>query len=389
MFQGKSVFSQIVGLIHPQHFSRCVQRYAGDYRVKRFFCWEQFLSMAFAQMTYRESLRDIEACLSARPDALYHMGFRSEICRSTMADANETRDWRIYRDLALILIAKARRLYALDDQGIDLKETVYALDSTTIDLCLSIFTWAAFRRAKGAIKLHTLLDLRGPIPTFIEITAGKIHDVNVLDSLLIEPGSFYVMDRGYMDFARLYLMSQAGGYFITRAKENLRFSRHTSQPVDYTEGLRSDHIGMVHGSLSRSKYPGKLRRIHYRDPQTDNRLIFLTNHLLLPALNICRLYQLRWQVELFFKWIKQHLRIKAFYGRSPNAVKTQIWTAICVYLLIAILKKELKLPLSLHSILQILSVNAFEKVPVAELLMKNDSNYQNPLDPNQLIFCDL
>src|SRR5579862_409056 len=382
----KSVFSQIVGMIHPQQFSRCVERYGGHYKVRKFSCWDQFLCMAFAQVTYRESLRDIEACLTARPASLYHMGFCSKICRSTLADANQMRDWRIYCDLASSLIAKARRLFAAEDLGIDLEGSVYALDSTTIDLCLSLFAWAGFRKTKAAIKLHTLLDLRGPIPNFIEVTEGKVHDVNALDSLLIEPGSFYVMDRGYLDFGRLYLLKQAGGHFVTRAKDNLRFVRHTSQPVDCTSGLRSDQIGVLHGAVSRSKYPDKLRRIHYRDPETDKAFIFLTNHLLLPAAIICQLYKLRWRVELFFKWIKQHLRIKAFYGTSSNAVKTQVWIAICVYLLIAIMKKERNIPLSLHSILQVLSVNVFEQVPMDELLMKSDSMNPTSIDSNQLIF---
>ena len=385
MNPGKTVFSQIVESIHPQQFQRCVERYGGDYKVHRFSCWDQFLCLAFAQLTFRESLRDIEACLRSRASQLYHMGFRADICRSTLADANEARDWRIHADLAQKLIAKARRLYAEEELACSLKETVYALDSSTIDLCLTLFRWASFRTTKAAIKLHTLLDLRGPIPSFIEITAGKLHDVNILDSLLIEPGAFYVMDRGYLDFARLYIMHQAQAYFVIRAKDNLRFIRHSSQPIDYPQGLRSDQLGVLRGFYARKHYPEKLRRIRYYDVENDKTLVFLTNHPALAPLTVCQLYKSRWQVELFFKWIKQHLRIKSFYGTSANAVKTQIWSAICIYVLVAILKKELKLPQSLHSILQVLSVNAFEKVPLAELLVDTPSQIYTSLDSNQLM----
>ncbi len=386
MFAGKSVFSQIVEAIHPQQFQRCVERYRGDYKVRAFSCWDQFLCLAFAQLTYRESLRDIEECLGARPDQLYHLGFRGRICRSTLADANETRDWRIYADLAALLIKKARRLYAQEELAVDLPNTVYALDSTTIDLCLSLFPWAGFRRTKAAVKLHTLLDLRGPIPSFVEITDGRCHDVNALDVLVIEPGAFYVMDRGYLDFARLHVLHQAGAYFVIRAKRGLRFVRHCSQPVDRSTGLRSDQFGRLRGFYSRQSFPDKLRVVRFHDAGQDRRFGFLSNHLRLPALSICQLYQMRWQVELFFKWIKQHLRIKRFYGTSPNAVKTQVWSAVCVYVLVAILKKELGLPQSLHSILQVLSVSAFEKVPLHELLTRALDGNGKSLDSNQLLF---
>jgi hypothetical protein len=389
MFAGKTIFSQIVEAIHPQQFHRCVERYDGEYKVRHFSCWDQFLCLAFAQLTFRESLRDIEDCLAARSDQLYHLGFRSRICRSTLADANEARDWRIYADLAALLIGKARRLYAQEELAVDLPDTVYALDSTTIDLCLSLFPWAGFRRAKAAVKLHTLLDLRGPIPSFVEITDGRCHDVNALDLLLIEPGAFYVMDRGYLDYARLYVLHQTGAFFVIRAKKGLQFVRHRSQPIDATLGLRSDQIGCLRGFYSRQAFPDKLRVVRFYDEEQDRRFGFLSNHLLLPALSICQLYKMRWQVELFFKWIKQHLRIKRFYGNSANAVKTQVWTAVCVYVLVVILKKELKLPQSLHSILQVLSVNAFEKVPLDQLLTYSIPQNQIPVNSNQLTFSNL
>ena len=345
--------------------------------------------MAFAQLTFRESLRDIEDCLKARSDQLYHLGFRSRVCRSTLADANEVRDWRIYADLATLLVKKARRLYSGQPIDVELQQSVYALDSTTIDLCLNLFPWARFLSTKGAIKLHTLLDLRGPIPSFIEITDGRCHDVNALDLLVVEPGSFYVMDRGYVDFSRLHTLHQAGAYFVIRPKKDLHFLRYVSQPVDPETGLSSDHIGRLGGFYSRKNFPDKLRLVRFYDSVQDRRFCFLTNHLVLPALTICQLYKMRWQVELFFKWIKQHLRIKRFYGNSMNAVKTQVWIAVCVYVLVAILKKELELPQSLHSILQILSVSTFEKVPLNQLLtMTLPQNYEIE-DHNQLMLWDL
>ena len=375
--------------IHPQQFRRCVQRYRGDRKVRRFSCWEQFLAMSFAQLTYRESLRDIEACLRCRSELLNRLGFRGGVARSTLAEANETRDWRIYADLAQKLIVKARRLYANEELGLELEETVYAFDSTTIDLCLSLFLWAHFRKRKGAIKLHTLLDLRGPIPTVIEITEGKCHDVNLLDSLAIEPGAFDVMDRGYLDFARLYVVHQACAYFVIRAKKNLRFTRYTSRPRTDQPGVRSDQTGRLALPKSRQDYPERLRRVRFFDAPTRKSLVFLTNNFTLPALSVASLYKLRWQVELFFKWIKQHLRIKTFYGTSENAFRTQIWIAICVYVLIAILKKELRLPQSLHSILQVLSVTAFEKVPIYQLLMKHTLQEAHSPSSNQLTLWDL
>ncbi len=392
MNPGRTVFAQLMEGIHPQQFRRCVQRYRGNRKVRRFSCWEQFLAMSFAQLTYRESLRDIEACLRSRSERLYHLGFRGGVARSTLAEANEARDWRIYADLAQKLIGKARGLYASEELGLELEETVYAFDSTTIDLCLNLFPWARFRKRKGAIKLHTLLDLRGPIPTVIEITEGRCHDVNLLDSLVIEPGAFYVMDRGYLDFARLYVVHQACAYFVIRAKKNLRFTRYTSRPRTDQLGVRSDHTGRLTLPKSRQDYPDRLRRVRFFDAPTGKSLVFLTNNFTLPALSVASLYKLRWQVELFFKWIKQHLRIKTFYGTSDNAVRTQIWIAVCVYLLIAILKKELKLPQSLHSILQVLSVTAFEKVPIYQLLMRHmRHSFQESHSPssNQLILWDL
>jgi hypothetical protein len=344
--------------------------------------------MAFAQLTYRESLRDIEACLCAQPTKLYHLGIRGKVSRSTLADANEVRDWRIYYEFAQALIRIARRLYAKQPLGIDLNETVYALDSTTIDLCLSLFPWAEFRATKAAVKLHTLLDLRGAIPTFIHISDGKLHDVNVLDLLVPEPGAYYVMDRGYLDFRRLYALHQAGSFFVTRAKSNSKFKHVLSQAVDRTTGLICDQLVELTVFYSQQGYPERLRRIRYRDPE-GRTLVFLTNHLSLPALTICALYKSRWQVELFFKWIKQHLRIKAFYGNSPNAVKTQVWIAISVYVLVAIIKKELNLSRSLTDILQILSVNTFEKTPLIELFPPEHNQIQLPPPPKQLSLFNL
>lgn len=368
MNQGQTLFAQVMAHAPHREFQRCVRRYKGDARVRRFTCWDHFLTLAFAQLTYRESLRDIEACLGAVPERLYHMGFRSTLSRSTLSDANEKRNWRIYADFAQVLIHEARRLYAEESFGVELNETVYALDSTTIDLCLSLFPWAPFRRTKAAIKLHTLLDLRGSIPSFVRITDGTVHDVNLLDELIPEPGSLYVMDRGYVDFQRLHVFTRFQASFVTRAKRNLRFQRRYSHPVDRSTGLVCDQTVVLTVPRSAQGYPEALRRIRYKDPQTGKTLVFLSNNFSLPALTITELYRSRWQIELFFKWIKQHLRIKAFYGTSENAVKTQIWTAISTYLLVAILKKRLGIEHSLYTMLQILSVTLFEKMPVEQAL---------------------
>jgi len=384
MHVGSLVFAQLMDLLPLHVFHRCVQRYKGNRNVKSFSCLDQFLVMAFAQLTFRESLRDIEACLSAVPNKLYHMGIRSPVSRSTLADANETRDWRIFADFAQALIGTARRLYRNEDFGLQLNETVYALDATTIDLCLALFPWAKFRQYKGAVKLHTLLDLRGNIPSFIYITDGKVHDINVLDVLIPEPGSFYVMDRGYLDFARLYALTQDQAYFVVRSKENLRFRRLYSHPIDKSTGLRCDQTIVVTGPLTSQLYPEKLRRVGYVDATTQKRFSFLSNNFVLPALTITQLYKCRWQVELFFKWIKQHLRIKAFYGTTENAVRTQVWIAISVYVLVAILKKQLNLDLSLYTILQILSLTPFEKAPILQVLTEFTSTSQEPDNPNQL-----
>jgi hypothetical protein len=386
MYAGKLVFAQLTDLIHPEQFRRCVRRYQGDYKVKSFSCWNQFLCMAFGQLTFRESLRDVETCLRSRPDQLYHLGIRGVVSRSVLADANRERDWRIYHDLAQLLIRRARALYANDPIGLELNETVYALDSTTIDLCLKLFPWARFRRAKAAIKLHTLLDLRGSIPTFISISQGKQADVRVLDELVLEPGAFYVMDRGYVDFQRLYGFALAGAFFVTRAKTNLQYTRLESLPVDATTGVRSDQMIWLRNPSSIKHYPDKLRRIHYVDAETGKSLVFLTNNFALPALTIALLYKGRWKVELFFKWIKQHLRIKHFYGTTDNAVKTQVWISICVYVLVAILKKQLHSEQSLYSILQILSINAFEQNPVYQILAGSDPQDFGGESCNQLIF---
>ncbi len=368
MNQGQTLFAQVMAHAPHREFQRCVRRYRGDARVRRFTCWDHFLTLAFAQLTYRESLRDIEACLGAMPERLYHMGFRSTLSRSTLADANERRDWRIYADFAQVLIHEARKLYADESFGVDLNETVYALDSTTIDLCLSLFPWAPFRRTKAAIKVHTLLDLQGSIPTFVQITDGTVHDVNLLDQLLPEPGSIYVMDRGYLDFQRLHVFTQFQASFVIRAKKNLRFRRRYSHPTDRSTGVLCDQTILLTVPRSAEGYPEPLRRIRYKDPQSGKTLVFLSNNFVLPALTITELYRCRWQIEIFFKWIKQHLRIKVFYGTSENAVKTQIWTAISTYVLVAILKKRLGIEHSLYTILQILSVTAFEKTPVEQAL---------------------
>ncbi len=366
MYSGKMVLSQIMEFFPMYEFQKCVKRYQGNYKVKNFSCWEQFLCMAFAQLTYRESLRDIETCLRSMKNKLYHMGIRSQISRNTLSNANNKRDWRIYADFAQVLIHTARDLYLNDDFGVELENTVYALDATTIDLCLSLFPWARFRKNKAGIKMHTLLDLRGNIPTFIEITEALLHDVNILDILVAESGSFYVMDRGYIDFARLYFWNLCGAFFIVRAKKNFKFKRLYSRKVDKFTGLRCDQTIVLTSSFK--DYPEKLRRIRFFDSKNNLLLAFLTNNFSLPALTIAQLYKCRWQVELFFKWIKQHLRIKSFFGISENAVKTQIWIAISIYVLIAIIKKRLNIQHSLYTILQVLSVTAFEKTPIIQIL---------------------
>ena len=381
---GRTVFAQIMDFAPSFHFHQCVDRYKGNYKVKTFTCLDQFLCMAFAQLTYRESLRDIEACLRVAKSKLYHMGIRSTVSRNNLAHANENRDWRIYADFAQVLIKIARELYANEDFGLELKQAVYAFDSTTIDLCLSVFPWAKFRKTKAAVKLHTLLDLRGNIPVVISITNGKMHDVNALDDLVFEPGAIYIFDKAYVDFARLYGIHQSLAFFVTRAKSNFVFKRLYSRPVDKSTGIRADQIIMVTGFYTLLDYPEKLRRIRYYDIETKKRFVFLTNNFTLPAIVIAKLYKCRWQVELFFKWIKQHLRIKAFYGTSENALKTQIWIAISVYVLVAIVKKRLKLDRSLYTILQILSVTTFEKTPILQVL--SAPNYENDTsdDDNQL-----
>jgi hypothetical protein len=368
MFAGKLVFAQVMDHLPLHTFRRYVARHRGEHKVKRFSCLDQYLCMAFAQLTYREGLRDIEACLRAQSSKLYHLGIRSKVARNTLANANATRDWRIYCEFAQSLIGTARRLYADEPFGVDLKDTVYALDATTIDLCLSVFPWAPFRSTKAAIKLHTLLDLRGNIPSFIFISDGKLHEVNILDQLVPEPGAFYVMDRGYIDFERLSRFDEAGSFFVTRAKSNLKVQRRYSHPVDRSTGLICDQTVVLTGFYSRKGFESPLRRIRFKDPESGKRLVFLTNNFALPALTITKLYRLRWQIELFFKWIKQHLRIKAFFGTSENAVKTQIWIAVSVYVLVAIVKKRLKLTASLYEILQILSLTMFERIPLHQLL---------------------
>jgi hypothetical protein len=381
---GKLVFSQLMTHLPLTTFRRCVARYRGHFKVKSFSCLEHFLCMAFAQLTFRESLRDIEACLRAQSAKLYHMGIRSAVSRSTLADANESRDWRIYCDFAQSLIGIARRLYAEDSFGVELKNTVYALDSTTIDLCLSMFPWAPFRATKAAVKLHTLLDLRGNIPSFIFISDGKLHDVNILDELLPEAGAFYVMDRGYIDFERLARLHQAGSFFVTRAKSNFQASRRYSATVDRTTGLVCDQTVVLTGFYSRKGFEEPLRRIKFNDPESGKRLVFLTNNFALPAFTITQLYRLRWQVELFFKWIKQHLRIKAFFGTSENAVKSQVWIAVSVYVLVAIVKKRLGISASLYEILQILSLTMFERTPLDQLLTLSPPEPETLNSANQL-----
>ncbi len=388
MYTGKIVFAQVIDHLPIHTFHRCVQRYRGHYKIKSFSCLDQYLCMAFAQLTFRESLRDIEGCLRAQRAKLYHMGIRGGVSRNTLANANERRDWRIQADFAQSLIHIARRLYSDDDFGVDLEETVYALDATTIDLCLSVFPWAPFQQSKAAIKLHTLLDLRGNIPAFIHITGARWHDSWVLDELTPEPGAFYVMDRGYIDFSRLHRLTQSAAFFVVRARANFRFRRLYSHPIDRSSGLRCDQTVRTTGVHSAHTYPDKLRRVSYRDPESGKTLTFLTNNFTLPALTIARLYKRRWQVELFFKWIKQHLRIKRFFGTSENAVKTQIWIAVSVYVLVAIIRKRLHLDLSLYTILQILSVTVFEKAPLFQVLTKPERTTDTPLSPNQLNLFD-
>jgi transposase len=376
MNSGSTIFSQLVGFLSNYEFQKCVSRYDGEHKVKSFSCWDQYLCMAFAQLTYREGLRDIEACLRVAKDKLYHMGIRSKVSRNTLSNANMVRDWRIFADFGQELIAEARTLYTSEDFGVDLDETIYALDSTTIDLCLSLFPWAHFRKNKGAVKMHTLLDVRGSIPTLVNITHGKVHDVNILDTLPLEAGSIYVMDRGYLDFARLYTIHLAGAFFVTRAKHNTQLRRLYSHPVEKSTGVQCDQTVIPRVLQSKKDYPGQLRRIRYFDAEQNRSLVFLSNHFTLPALTISDTYRCRWQVELFFKWIKQHLRIKKFYGNSENAVKTQIWIAISVYVLVAIVKKRLKLENSLYTILQILSVTLFEKTPILQALSREEDKEQ-------------
>ena len=389
MNQGRTIFSQLLSLLPDRDFRRCVTRYGGDSRPRGFSCWDQYLSMAFAQLTYRDGLRDIEVCLRAFGGKLYHMGFHGRVSRSTLADANESHDWRIYADFAQVLIRIAQPLYVSDPIGVDLQQSLYALDSTTIDLCLKLFPWAKFRQHKAAVKMHTLLDLHGNIPTFISITEGKLHDVNILDNLLLEAGAFYVMDRGYVDFDRLYNFTLSAAFFVTRTKSNIRLQRRYSRPVDKTTGVRSDQTVVLTTLDFLKAYPDILRRVNYFDVTTNKRIQFLTNNFTLPALTIAHIYKSRWQIELFFKWIKQHLRIKAFYGNSENAVKTQIWIAVSVYVLVAIIRKRLGLDASLNQILQILSVTLFEKTPILQALQPSD--YENDLidSSNQLNLFDL
>jgi hypothetical protein len=388
MHNGRFIFSELISHLPHKEFQKCVARYDDDSQSRTFSHWDQYLTMAFAQLTYRESLRDIEACLRSVTGKLYHLGIRSKVARTTLADANESRDWRIFADFAQVLIRIARPLYAADPIGVDLDHSVYALDSTTIDLCLSLFPWAKFRRHKGAVKMHTLLDLHGNIPTFISITNGKVHDVNILDEIAPEAGAFYVMDRGYVDFERLYVFTLSAAFFVVRTKSNVLIQRRYSHPVDKTTGVRSDHTVILTAINSVKAYPDQLRRVSYLDVKTRKRFKFLTNNFMLPALTIAQIYKSRWQVELFFKWIKQHLRIKAFYGTSENAVKTQIWVAVSVYVLVAIVRKRLTLEASLYQILQILSVTLFEKTPILQALQASDCREEFTDPGNQLILFD-
>jgi hypothetical protein len=389
MYTGKLVFSQVMEHLPVHEFHKCVARYGGDYKSRGFSCRDQFLCLSFAQLTFRESLRDIESCLRSVPEKLYHLGFRGRIARSTLADANETRDWRIYADFAQSLIHIARPMYASDPLGVDLDATVYALDSTTIDLCLSVFPWAHFREQKAAVKMHTLLDLRGSIPTFIEVSDGKRHDVHLLDEIVAEPGAFYVMDRAYLDFERLHAFHRSGAFFVTRTKTGVVLRRRYSHAVPPDTGVTSDQTVVLGTAGSAKNYPDTLRRVRFVDPEQGRRLIFLTNNFELPALTIAQLYKSRWKIELFFKWIKQHLRIKVFYGSSENAVKTQIWIAVATYVLIAILKKRLLLEASLHEILQVLSLNLFEKTPILQACGESHSHEKSGVISNQLSLLDL
>jgi len=389
MHSGRYILSQVLDLVHWQTLSRLVQRYDAESKVRHFGCRQQLICMAFAQLTWREGLRDIATCLNARSEALYHLGFREKVAKSTLADANEQRDYRLWEDLAKGLMRKARLLYAGEDLGLELENTVYALDSTTIDLSLSLFPWADFRSTKAGIKMHTQLDLRGPIPTCIHITGARKADVHWLDDLLFESGAFYVMDRGYMDFARLARIVLAGAFFVTRAKTNLRFTRHRSLPRDCLDGVLSDQIGCPSLPKAATNFPWPLRRVHYFDAESSKHLVFLTNNLEIPALTVAKLYKSRWQIELFFKWIKGHLRIKHYFGTSPNAVKTQIWIAVAVYLMVAILHKQLELPGGLHRTFQLLSIHPFEKVPIHELLTETDLKSYMPPENNQLMLLDL
>ena len=388
MHEGRLVFSQLMDHAPIREFRRCVARYEADYRLRRFSCWDQFLCMAFAQLTFRESLRDIEACLRAAPSRLYHMGIRGPVARSTLADANERRDWRVYADFAQVLMGIARALYAGDSFGVELEQTVYALDSTTIDLCLSLCPWAPFHHQRGAIKVHTLLDLRGNIPSFIRITHGRVSDVSTMDQIAYQAGSFYVMDRAYVDFKRLHRIHQAGAFFVTRSWKNTQFTRIDSNPVDPATGLRCDQTIRFSGVHSRHDYPDRARRIRYTDLETSKRLVFLTNHFALPALTIAQLYRSRWRIETFFKWIKQHLRIKAFYGYCENAVKTQIWIAVAVYVLVAIVRKRLGLDVSLYNLLQVLSVGLFEKSPILQAFQHIEPTNESNDVSNQLNLLD-
>ena len=388
MYTGRLIFSQIMDYLPIRTFRRCVQRYSGNYKIKSFKCLDQYLCMAFAQLTYRQSLRDIEACLRAQRRKLYHMGIRSNVSRNTISNANKARDWRIYADFAQSLIYTARKMYANEDFGVELNQTVYALDSTTIDLCLSVFPWAKFRNTKAAIKLHTLMDLRGSIPSFIHISEGKLHDVNILDQLIPEPGSFYIMDRGYLDFERLYMLNQYATFFVIRAKSNLQFRRLYSHPIKKITGLKCDQTIVLTGFYSHKSYPEKLRRIKYYDLETNKAFVFLSNNFTLSPLTITELYRCRWQIELFFKWIKQHLQIKSFFGTTENAVKTQIWIAVSVYVLVAIIKKKLHIEASLYTILQILSVTLFERLPLLQVLTGSDYKMNKPKIYNQLNLFD-
>jgi hypothetical protein len=389
MNAGRTVFSQLIDFLPKKQFDKCVRRHRGNHRIRTFSCFDQYLCMAFAQVTYRQSLRDIETCLRAMQPKLYHCGIRGNFCRTTLAKANENRNWRIYADFAHILINKARKLYAGEDFGVQLNREAYALDSTTIDLCLSLFPWAKFRKYKAAVKVHTLMDLRGSIPTFIRITGGKVHDVNILDELVLEPGAIYIMDRGYLDFARLFTFTQNLSTFITRAKNNFDYRRLCYRRVDKATGLRCDQTIRLNGFYASQHYPAVLRRIGYFDVETNVKFVFLTNNFALPALTIAQLYKCRWRIEIFFKWIKQYLKIKTFFGTSENAVKTQIWIAISIYVLIAIVKKELKIGLSLSEILQILSIVLFEKVHIEQVLTKNVLQNENAQFHNQLLLFNL